>query len=281
VNVNPNVAPHVGARTPSQAGSAGTLAFLYGVAGREELPGVALTRLMGDLGVRPEAVRVLLSRMRRAGELTGTRRGRRVDYRLAGGLAAGFRRVRDGADRRTPEWDGAFHTLLYQVPERHRAFRDALRRAAQLQGYGLLQQGVLIALDDRADTLSEVLDRRPEGAYVRRARLTLDPSEAGAAAATAWDLPALGAAYRAHIDRLTAATADTGDPSADAATLALLAELTTAPMTDTLGDPGLPKELLPGDWPLPELWRAIGRAHATYGPPAQAYVRTVLAESEG
>ncbi|MBO0839209.1 MAG: hypothetical protein J2O49_00070 [Sciscionella sp.] len=271
-----NVPSHVASRTPGAIGSAQTLAFLYGIADRDELPGVVLTRLLGELGVGPAAVRALLSRLRRDGDVIGTRHGRQVDYRLAGRFAAGFRRVQAGPRRRTPTWDGAFHALLYQVPERHRGFRDALRRAAQLQGYGLLQQGVLIALDDRSATLAEVLDRRPDGAHVRQARLTLEPADAADVAATAWELGTLGATYRAHIARLNAATAHHGKPPADATTLARLAELTSAPLLDTLADPGLPPELLPRDWPLPKLWRAIGRVHEIYGPPAKAYVRDVL-----
>lgn len=276
-NVNENVAPHVTSRIPGTPNHAGALAFLFGAARREELSGVALTRLMGTLGVGPSAVRTLLSRMRQAGDLTSTRRGRQVDYRLAGRFAAGFRRIQAGPERTTPEWDGSFHTLLYHVPERRRAFRDALRRTAQLQGYGLLQQGVLIAIEDRSAHLAEVLDRCPRDARVQRARLTLAPPDAAHAAAIAWDLPGLAAAYRDHIDRLRAAVAREDRPPADGDTLARLAALTTAPMVDTLGDPGLPAALLPGDWPLPELLRAIGRVHEIYGPPAAAYVERVIA----
>lgn len=272
-----SVTPHVTLRTAAYGRNAGLLAFLFGAAGRAELSGVALTRLLGTFGVGESAVRALLARMRRAGDVTGARHGRTVHYRLAGRFAAGFARIEAGAGRAAPVWDGAFHALLYQVPEEHRPFRDALRRTAVLTGYGQLQPGVLIALADRTEHLAEVLDRRPDGARIQPARLAFSPEEAAAAASAAWDLPGLGAAYRGHLERMRAALAGTARPPADGATLVRMAELTMAPMVDTLGDPGLPPELLPADWPLPDLWQAIGRVHERYGPPAAAYVERVLA----
>lgn len=272
-----SVTPQVASRAAAHGRNSGLLAFLFGAAGRTELSGVALTRLMASFGVGESAVRALLARMRKAGDLTGTRHGRTVHYRLAGRYAAGFRRIQAGAERGSPEWSGAFHALLYQVPEEHRPFRDALRRAALLTGYGQLQPGVLIALADRTEHIAEVLSRRPASVRIQRARLEFTPEEASRAASVAWDLPGLGAAYRRHLDRLHAALADGARPPASAATLVRMAELTMAPMVDTLGDPGLPPSLLPPDWPLPDLWQAIGRVHAWYGPGASAYVAEVIA----
>lgn len=276
-NVSESVTPQAEERGAVARGrNYGLLAFLFGAARRTELSGVALTRLMGDFGVGESAVRALLARMRRSGDLEGTRRGRTVCYRLAGQFAAGFERVRQGSDRGSPTWDGAFHALLYQVPEGRRPFRDALRRAALLTGYGQLQPGVLISLTDRTEHLAEVLARCPPEARIRRSRLAFEPEEAAAAASDAWDLPAVGAAYRAHLDGMREALAETTQPPAEAATLVRMADLTMTPLSDTLRDPGLPPELLPEGWPLPDLWQAISQVHDRYGPPSGDYIARVI-----
>lgn len=93
---------------------------------------------------------------------------------MTGAMAAGFHRLRAGGG--TPVWDGGFHALLYQIPERHRAYRDSLRRAAILNGYGILQQGVLINPVDQAGHLTELADQ-PDGCQIHRARLLMGRDE--------------------------------------------------------------------------------------------------------
>lgn len=275
--MNNTVASHVESRATARGRNSGLLGFLFGVAGRQELPGVAVSRLMVTLGVAEPTVRALLARMRKAGDIATTRRGRGVDYRLAGRFAAGFRRIRDHDRRADVPWDGTFHALLYHVPESQRPFRDALRRAAMFTGYGLLQQGVLISLGDNRERLADVLEDCPPEARIQFARLTLEPADAVRAAAVAWDLAGMAEIYRGHIAHLGAALRETDPPPATGDTLVRFAELSMVPMVDTLADPGLPAALLPDDWPLPELWRIIGEIHALYGPPAGAYVQRVIA----
>jgi len=250
--------------------------FLFGVASAvdlAELPGPALVRMLGDLGLSDPAARALIARMRRDGQLTGTRHGRSVHYRLAGAFAESFQRVRTGATG--SPWRGHFHTVLYQVPERHRAFRDALRRTAQFAGYGLLQQGVLICPEDRRDRLAGVLADAPDEAQVHFARLELPTPDAARAARTAWRLDELDALYRTHAATLRAALTDV--PAPDGASLRRFADLLSEPLVDTLRATGLPPELAPPDWSLPELRRAIGQLHGLYLAPVTAYVRQLVA----
>lgn len=256
--------------------------FLFGVTGRPALPGPVLRRLLGDLGLSADAARALLSRMRRHGQLAGERRGREVEYRLNGEFAQGFERVRTQAMTRPSGWTGSYHALLYQVPEQHRTFRDALRRAAVLGGYGILQQGVLIAPTDRSGSLEQVLTARPPEAEVWISQLTLAPRDAARAAATAWDLPGLARTYRQHIDRLRA-TLDTGaaahSGSALPADVTLLRDYTHTLLpilSDTLREPALPHSLLPDDWPGPRLRQNLAEFTATFGPGVQTYLRGLL-----
>lgn len=255
----------------SRGRAIGQVAFLFGLTRRERLSGAQLRRLLGDLGTSPDAARTLLARMVRSGLLTSHRDGRTTAYALAGSLAAGFARVRDQAMTRPTPWPGHFHALLHAVPEEHRAFRDALRRAALMAGYGLLQPGVLVALTDRRAVLAELLAAAPETSRVRAVTLGMSVTEAAEAAATAWDLPALATTFRAHIAALDAAPADLGGDG-----LRRYVEVFQPALSDTLREPALDPALLPPDWPGPELRRAFGRFQARHAGATGRYLRDVL-----
>lgn len=253
--------------------------FVFGIADQPELPGVVLNRLLVDLGLSPAAAKALLARMRQREQLAARRDGRRSLYRLAGAFARSFQRIRSGPFATGPTWDGEFHSLLYQVPETERAFRDLLRRNALLVGYGLLQQGVLIAPADHTDALAATLARRPESATVYPARLRLGIADARVAAAQAWALRDVEQVLLGHCRQLADALATAPEeikPSAH--TLRRLAEIINAPLVDTLLAPRLPAELLPEHWPVLRLYQLISEVNEHYLPPAAAYVRELLAD---
>ena len=256
------------------------MAFLFGVSGRTELPGGVLAEMLGEFGLSPAAVRQLLARMRAHGQLAGRRVGRRTLHRLVGPIAAQVDQVR-APPPAPPSWDGSFHAVLHHVPERHRAFRDRLRRVAGLLGYGALQPGVLIAVADRAADLDAALGEVPAGAEVRHARLTLDAPDRCAAASLAWDLPGLAADLRAHHRAVAAALAEPDDPPATAATVHRLASLTNEVYLDLLRDPDLPLDLRPDDWPGDALRGDLGALAARWIPPARAHLDARVAAHGG
>ncbi len=275
--MNENVTPTVAAGPPRRSAKVGTVPFLFGVAGVEELPGTVLVHLLGDLGMSAVAARGMLARMREDGQLAAQRDGRGVRYRLAGPFAATFRRLRSG-ERPTapPPWPGHFHALLYQVPEAQRAYRDRLRRVAQLVGYGLMQQGVLIAVRELAGELAGVLAEAPPDCRVQRATLGLPVAAAAAVARTAWSLDTVADRFDRHATTLTAALHDAVSPPAGPATLTRLAGLLNAVYVDLIQDPGLPTALLPDGWPRPRLDRLMAEVRARYVPPAGRYVHSLL-----
>lgn len=252
---------------PTRGRGVGQVAFLFGLSGRTELPGVVLRRMLGDLGTSPDASRTLLARMVRSGQLTSSHQGRTTSYALAGDFLAGWDRVRHQAMTRPQPWPGHFHAVLHSVPEGQRAYRDALRRAAVLAGYGTLQPGVLISLTDRRHALAP-LANIPDGAHVRLVTLGLSEDDAAEAAAVAWDLPGLAEDYRSHIDRLDAEPGP-GD-------LRGFVETFQPALTDTLREPALDPVLLPPDWPGPELRRAFGRFQQRHDDLVEAYLGNVL-----
>jgi len=262
-------------RGPSPRPSARLVPFVFGVTGRRELPGTVLVRLLEDLGLTAGAARAVIARLRAEGNLAGTARGRGVDYRVDGILVRGFERVRTGGPG--VEWSGAFHALIYHVPEADRAFRDQLRRVAFLSGFGLLSHGILISLFDRFGELDALLAGAPADARIYRCRLAMSEAEASRAAREAWDLDELGSAMRAHLEVLQAAVSpSTGPERVDGEALRYFAELTGPALGALLRAPSLPAVLRPPGWPVDELRAAIEAVELRHFPPVRRYVERLL-----
>lgn len=233
-----------------------------------------LVSLLGDLGLTPAAARALLARLRREGQLESHPYGRTALYRLAGDLARGFARIRQ-PPAVPPPWAGHFHALLYQVPEEERFFRDQIRRAAMLRGFGILTHGVLISLRDRHADLAAVLEQAPDSARVYRATLAMDTGDAARAAAQAWRLPELAASYRHHRDALAAVA---GEPvtATGGAALRRFNDLVNPVLVDLLPAPVLPAVLQPPDWPVPQLREVIMQVQGQHWPAVTQHLERVL-----
>ncbi len=276
-----NIAASTRPEPAPRSAKVGLVPFLFAVAQAEELSGVVLVHLLGDLGIGPAAARGQLARMRAAGQLAVSRNGRRAVYRLHGPFAATFRKLRRHGPEPTPTWPGYFHALLYQVPEAQRPYRDRLRRVAQLVGYGLMQQGVLIATRDRTGELSTVLAEAPPDSRIQPATIGVPVADAVTIARTAWNLDAVQDAFRGHIATLTEELRGHRAPPANAATLARMAHLLNAPFVDLIRDPALPAALLPPDWERPYLDHLMAEVRQRYVPPSTEYVRQVIATIQG
>ncbi len=237
------------------------------------LPGSALLALLSDLGLSEGAARSAILRMRRGGWLVSCRFGRTVAYQPSERVLAGHRRRAAAFTPPGLRWDGSFHALLVSVPEPARAFRDDLRRSAQVAGYRTLRAGLLIAPGDRQDEVGDILGRVPPGASVVTGWLKLDPDDAQRVASQLWALDDLGERYRrlAAGARLAAAEARTGHSVGGEAFQAFAAA--TLPIYEAVADdPGLPADLLPPDWPAPELGAALGEALAAFGPAVSDHI---------
>ena len=240
------------------------------------LPGPVLVRMLGDLGVAEGAARSTLLRMRRDGSITSVRVGRTVGYAPAPSTLAGHRRHAGGTA--AAEWDGEFHTLLVQVPERRRAFRDALRRAAHTAGYRGLGPGLLVAPTDRRAEFAPVLDRAPKDAQILPGHLRLSVEDSRTTATRLWGLDELGERYRVLADTAHAAAARARtDPPAGADALRALAAATLPVYEAIRDDPELPAELLAPDWPQHRVRVALTEALRALMPGVDEHVAALRA----
>jgi len=252
----------------------GLVPYLFGLTGRSEIGGPALVTFLGDIGLSVSSARSLIARLRSVGALAARADGRRALYRLDGDMAATFERI--AADATPMEWDGAFHGVLFTVPEAVRGYRDKLRRALDYAGYGQLRSGLMIHPFDRWKRVRDLVDEAPAGASVYPLRLVLDPADARAIARDAWDLDILAAAMRTQMDQLAAATTKTW-PSGPATLAGLVAAVRPA-LYLALVDPRLPPDLVPSDWPANAFDNAIEDLHGAHVPVLRPYLDEV---SEG
>ena len=250
----------------------------------EFIPSAALVALLGSLGVGEAAARAALSRLARRGSLEGTKLGRNTAYRLAAGSvdaarAQGRRMLKFGSG--PSPWDRQWTCVVFSIPESDRRRRPALRqRLRELQlgplfdGFWITPRAPLAAID-RSLTELGVSD----AAVFRVSEV---PRPAGVDLLSAWDLRGLRADYQELIDVLEPVIGRVREgtlPDCDA----LVARVEACARWRSLAanDPGLPEELLPGDWPQRRARELFVEAYDTLGPAAERRVRELVSSVRG
>lgn len=248
------------------------IGFVFGALGASALPGPVLIGMLGALGTQESAARNALTVMCTRGMVVAERHGRYGVYCLASGSLARYRQIEGTAPE--PSWTGRFHALVYDVPERHRAYRDRLRYVADAAGYGLLRPGVLISPEDRLDRLTRVLGEHPAGcSFYPVGMETSDLTQARRMTRDAWDPEALAAQYRDARERL--AHVDAATPASWRDGLSRWYDLYTRLLTFQMADPGLACELLPAPWPRTDLTEAMTQLNRHWAPLLQRWLRDV------
>ncbi|WP_406864728.1 PaaX family transcriptional regulator C-terminal domain-containing protein [Streptomyces sp. HUAS MG47] len=187
------------------------------------------------IGFSEPTIRVALSRMVTAGDMTRTDDG---GYRLSERLQHRQQRQEEAIHVRTRDWSGEWDMVVVTASGRSAADRAGLRAELAELRLAELREGVWLRPANLELTWPGHLDSVCERLTTRPAR---DPAEL---AAHLWDLPAWADRARA----LLAAT-DTTDP-------ALRFTACATSVRHLLEDPALPEELLPADWPGAELRKA-------------------------
>ncbi len=209
-------------------------------------------------GISDGATRTCLWRMVSNGELVsddGT-------YALAGPLLERRQRVDEAAhvdDVATPPWDGTWELAVVSLDRRAAADRLALRRAAAALHLAELREGIWIRPDnldpDRLPTLRAVLDR--QCVHFHGAATDVPPEFVR----SLFSLDGWAADAR----RLTLAMGDALDIEAvDADDFTYQFTLSITVVRHLQLDPLLPGDLIPDDWPGPELRATYRRFDETF-----------------
>ncbi|MEU9804936.1 PaaX family transcriptional regulator C-terminal domain-containing protein [Mycobacterium sp. NPDC050853] len=188
----------------------------------------ALTTLFG---ISDTTVRVALTRMVSAGDVTRTESG----YRLAERLQARQLRQDEACDPHRRAWNGDWTQLVVTSVGRDARDRNDLRTTLRQRRFGELREGVWL----RPDNLEiELPPSVADHVWVLHTR-TDDPA---ALAAQLWDLPGWSL-YATDLLKWWD----------QAGTIPARFVLAAAMVRHLLADPVLPDELLPPEWPADEI----------------------------
>ncbi|MBV9206080.1 MAG: PaaX family transcriptional regulator [Actinobacteria bacterium] len=256
---------------------------VYGLYARPDggwLSVAALIRLLGDLGVDEPAVRSAISRLKRRGILQSRRHGGAAGYQLSAGALAILREgdARIFRRRRAAVADG-WVLAVFSVPESERHRRHVLRSELTRLGFGMVAPGVWIVPAHPDDTTAETLRRLQLDSYADLFRAEhLAFGDPAGKIRRWWDLDELERQYasflRAHEPVLARWEREepASGPEAFADYVRVLTDWRRLPYLD----PGLPAELLPGDWAGIRAAEAFFAVRSRLEEAARAYVRRTI-----
>lgn len=241
-----------------------------------EAPVASLIRLMAPLGIAAPAVRTAVSRMVRQGWLDPVTMRSGRGYRAT---ARAVQRLDEAGERiyrvEAPRWDGTWHVVvLARVPDR--GARERLRAGLSFLGYANLGDSTWVAARPSAG-LDELL--AGEDVHAERFMSTYD-GDAAAMVSRAWDLDALARSYERWLDEARKIVDRAPRPASAKADLAAFATRSTLVhewRKFLFTDPGLPADLLPGDWSGHRAAKYFNAEAERLRPAALRYVDACLA----
>jgi phenylacetic acid degradation operon negative regulatory protein len=236
-----------------------------------------LVELMEVLGVPGPRTRTALTRVKAKGLLVSRQRDQVPGYALADASAALLAR----GDRRIYEprsmTDGDRWCLIsFTVPESERRLRHQLRRRLAWIGCGIVSPALWICPEYLADEVADILAEL--GLSDRSTLFYADvrgTAELPGSVTHWWDLEAIAALHTVFLRAHTTAIRDLGpSPAPKRAFATWTACIDTWRIIPYL-DPGLPRSLLPDDWPGKPSIDLFLLARDTARDRALAYARSV------
>jgi phenylacetic acid degradation operon negative regulatory protein len=252
---------------------------VYGLYARPDggwLSVATLIRLLADLGIEEPAARSAISRLKRRGIVQSRRNGGSAGYQLSAEALAilGEGDARIFRRRRATPADG-WVLAVFSVPESERHRRHVLRSELTRLGFGMVAPGVWITPAHPQDSTAETLRRLGLDGYADLFRAEhLAFGDPAAKIRRWWDLDELERQYGAFIGAHEPEGPEV-PPSgreAFAGYVRLLTDWRRLPYLD----PGLPAELLPGDWAGIRAADLFFARRERLEEPARAYVRAVM-----
>ena len=268
---------------------------IYGLYAREAggwLSVASLIRLMAGLGCDEPAVRSSISRLKQRGVLESRREDGAAGYALSGRgraiLAEGDERI---FERPRATLADGWLLAVFSVPEPERSRRHALRSRLAWLGFGTVSAGVWIGPGHLVSQTAGVLERHGLAGYVDLFRADyLAFGDVTEQVARWWDLGRLHDLYQAFLDdagpvlarwdRAGRAVPPT-PPMPPSEAFADYVRALTAWRRLPFLDPGLPAELLPGDWNGLRAAEVFAALRSRLAGPARAHARAVIGTAGG
>jgi phenylacetic acid degradation operon negative regulatory protein len=274
--------PADGAGKPRGAQPRQLIVTVYGLYSRAEggwMSVASLISLLADLGVDEPAVRSSISRLKRRGILHASRRSGTAGYELSDAALAILREGDHRIFRRErARLDDGWLLAVFSVPEAERQKRHVLRSQLARLGFGTAAPGVWIAPAHLQDATADVLRRLGLDFYADLFRS--DHMAFGDLAGKVrrwWDLDELERLYGQFLEangellrRWRSRPAREREAFADY--VRVLTDWRRLPYLD----PGLPAELLPGDWAGIRAAELFFTLQAQLEEAARAYVSQVI-----
>lgn len=228
----------------------------------------ALVRLSGDLGIPAARARTAITRLKQRGLLVVASDGAlELNPAALPMLERGDRRI---FAVRTMAAGDEWMLVSATIPESRRDLRHQLRRRLQFLGAGAVSAGLWILPGHLEDEVEQLLAELEARAFATLFRTTApkpaDPLPI--AAARWWDLAAL----RAEHKRFQASLGDLDETEPFAAYVRLIDSWRLLPYID----PGLPRSLLPDDWPGERSVQEFTRLSSDLAPAALAHARSAV-----
>ncbi|MBT2509327.1 PaaX family transcriptional regulator [Streptomyces sp. ISL-98] len=238
-----------------------------------------LITLMSELDVDSQAVRSAMSRLKKKGILEPERRGA-TGYRLSPAVYPVF----DEGDRRIfgslepADLTDGWAMAVFSVPESERSYRYQLRTRLTWLGFGNMAPGVWLAPGRLLDDARSMLVRLGLSDYVHLFAADYAAfSDLRSTVSTWWDFPAIQAQYAEFTDAygpVAERLSRQGDLDTTEAFRHYVPMLTQWRRLPYL-DPGLPTELLPGDWNAVAARQVFQELHHVLAEPSLRHVQNV------
>jgi phenylacetic acid degradation operon negative regulatory protein len=247
----------------------------------EHLPSAALVDLLAEFDISEPGARAALTRLTQRTLLVSSKRGRNTYYglhpRALPLLQETARRIVAFGTQEARSWDGRWTIVAFSVPEAQRRLRHTIRTRLSWLGFAALYDGLWCSPWEEQDNALAVLSDLGVGsATVMRAEID---SRSTVQALSAWDLEALRHNYLEFEQEFSLVLAD-------ARRGALTASEALVQRTKVMdswrkfpgGEPDLPRELLPGDWPRSQMRELFVKVYDNLAPVAKARCEQIIAK---
>lgn len=267
-----------------------TLYGLYGESTDNAFPVSSIVEMFAALGIKSQAIRSTISRLKSSGVLINERAGNESTYRLSAEILDGFRKddQRIFAPSRSKSEDSLV-LVIFSVPENERNRRYELRSELSSLGFGMVAGGVAVGPKLVFDQAKARLDARGLSKYVDYFRADyILPELMKDKVVQWWDLAALDQQYtdflQLYVGRIGAwqqklcesdlDEAESSDVEREA--FAFYVPMLTRWRHFPYRDPNLPFEYLPDGWKAPQAKKTFLSLHDLLSPYAENYAHDLL-----